>query len=117
VAGSRAIHDPGKVIADLAAAVALSGDCLADIAILRGQPGPAGPVASDPVVSRLVSALAAADGSSPWTGSWNGGLSNPSSTAASTAITRAISAARGRGAPGRTSCKRQVSGSNPLTGS
>jgi hypothetical protein len=55
----RAVHDPGKVIADLAAAVALGGDCLADIAVLREQPDLAGPVASDPVVSRLVSALAA----------------------------------------------------------
>jgi hypothetical protein len=54
-----AVHDPGKVIADLAAAVALGGDCLADIAVLREQPQLAGPVASDPVVSRLVSALAA----------------------------------------------------------
>ncbi len=56
----RAVHDPGKVIADLAAAVALGGDCLADIAVLRAQPELAGPVASDPVVSRLVGALAAA---------------------------------------------------------
>ena len=50
----RAVHDPGKVVADLAAAVALGGDCLADIAVLREQPELAGPVASDPVVSRLV---------------------------------------------------------------
>ena len=55
----RAVHDPGKIIADLAAAVALGGDCLADIAVLREQPQLAGPVASDPVVSRLVSQLAA----------------------------------------------------------
>ena len=55
----RAVHDPGKVIADLAAAVALGGDCLADIAVLREQPRLAGPVASDPVVSRLVTGLAA----------------------------------------------------------
>jgi hypothetical protein len=55
----RAVHDPGKIIADLAAAVALGGDCLADIAVLREQPELAGPVASDPVVSRLVTALAA----------------------------------------------------------
>ena len=54
----RAVHDPGKIVADLAAAVALGGDCLADIAVLREQPGLAGPVASDPVVSRLVSVLA-----------------------------------------------------------
>jgi hypothetical protein len=53
------VHDPGKIIADLAAAVALGGDCLADIAVLREQPALAGPVAPDPVVSRLVSALAA----------------------------------------------------------
>jgi hypothetical protein len=49
----RAVHDPGKVIGDLAAAVALGGDCLADIAVLREQPQLAGPVASDLVVSRL----------------------------------------------------------------
>jgi hypothetical protein len=54
----RAVHDPGKIVADLAAALALGGDCLADIAVLREQPGLAGPVASDPVVSRLVRSLA-----------------------------------------------------------
>ena len=55
----RAVHDPGKIVADLAAALALGGDCLADIAVLREQPDLAGPVASDPVVSRLVRSLAA----------------------------------------------------------
>src|ERR1700735_1813240 len=55
----RGGHDPGKIVADLAAGVALGGDCLADIAVLREQPDLAGPVASDPVVSRLVSTLAA----------------------------------------------------------
>jgi hypothetical protein len=55
----RAVHDPGKIVADLAAAVALGGDCLAGIAVLREQPDLAGPVASGPVVSRLVTALAA----------------------------------------------------------
>jgi Transposase DDE domain group 1 len=55
----RAVHDPGKMIADLAVAVALGGDCLADVAMLRAQPELFGPVASDPVVSRLVSRLAA----------------------------------------------------------
>jgi hypothetical protein len=54
----RAVHDPGKIVADLVAAVAVGGDCLADIAVLREQPELAGPVASDPVVSRLVSQLA-----------------------------------------------------------
>jgi hypothetical protein len=52
------VHDPGKILGDLAAAVALGGDCLADIAVLREQPELAGPVASDPVVSRLISQLA-----------------------------------------------------------
>ena len=55
----RAVHDPGKIVADLAAALALGGDCLADIAVLRQQPELAGPVALDPVVSRLVRSLAA----------------------------------------------------------
>jgi len=55
----RAVHDPGKIITDLAMTLALGGDCLADVAVLRCQPELAGPVASDPVISRLVSALAA----------------------------------------------------------
>jgi hypothetical protein len=55
---ARAVHDPGKIIADLAVTLALGGDCLADIAMLRAEPGLFGPVASDPVVSRLVAKLA-----------------------------------------------------------
>jgi hypothetical protein len=55
----RAVHDPGKILTDLALTLALGGDCLADIAVLRSQPELCGPVASDPVVSRLVTALAA----------------------------------------------------------
>jgi len=55
----RAVHDPGKIITDLAVTLALGGDCLADIAMLRAEPGLFGPVASDPVVSRLVTSLAA----------------------------------------------------------
>ena len=53
-----AIHDPGKIVADLAIAVALGGDCAADIALVRAQPGVFGLVASDPTVSRLISRLA-----------------------------------------------------------
>jgi Transposase DDE domain group 1 len=56
---SRAVHDPGKIVTDLVLAVALGGDCLADVAVLRAQPELSGPVASDPVVSRLIAALAA----------------------------------------------------------
>jgi Transposase DDE domain group 1 len=55
----RAVHDPGKILADLVVTLALGGDCLADVAVLRAQPQPCGPVASDPVISRLVSTLAA----------------------------------------------------------
>jgi hypothetical protein len=55
---ARAVHDPGKIITDLAVTLTLGGDCLADVAMLRAQPELFGPVASDPVVSRLVSRLA-----------------------------------------------------------
>jgi hypothetical protein len=54
-----AVHDPGKVLLDLAVAVALGGDCLADIAVLREQPAVFGLVPSDPTVSRLVDVLGA----------------------------------------------------------
>ncbi|MEU8193291.1 IS1380 family transposase [Microbispora amethystogenes] len=56
---ARAVHDPGKVIADLALTLALGGNCLADIAMLRNQPEIFGPIASDPTVSRLIDRLAA----------------------------------------------------------
>ena len=56
----RAVHDPGKVLLDLALAVALGGDCLSDVAVLRAEPALFGPVASDPTVSRLVDTLAGA---------------------------------------------------------
>ena len=55
----RAVHDPGKILTDLAVALGLGGDCLADVAMLRAEPELAGPVASDPVISRLVTTLAA----------------------------------------------------------
>jgi hypothetical protein len=55
----RAVHDPGKIVADLAAAVALGGDCLADIAGAAGAAGASRAGRVRPVVSRLVSALAA----------------------------------------------------------
>ncbi|ALO97941.1 MULTISPECIES: IS1380 family transposase [Streptomyces] len=54
----RAVHDPGKILLDVALAVALGGDCLADVALLRAEPAVFGPVASDPTVSRLISKLA-----------------------------------------------------------
>lgn len=56
---NRAVHDPGKILLDVALAVALGGDCLADVAILRAEPTVFGPVASDPTVSRFIDILAA----------------------------------------------------------
>jgi hypothetical protein len=53
-----ATHDPGKIVLDLAVAVALGGDAACDIAVLRAQPGVFGLVASDPTVSRLIARLA-----------------------------------------------------------
>jgi hypothetical protein len=54
----RARHDPGKVVLDLAVAIALGGDCLADVAVVRAQSELFGEVASDPTVSRLIASLA-----------------------------------------------------------
>ncbi len=48
------MHDPGKVLLDLALAVAL------DAAVLQAEPALFGPVASDLTVSRLVDTLAGA---------------------------------------------------------
>jgi hypothetical protein len=53
-----AIHDPAKVMLDLALGLAVGGDCLADIAVLRAEPGVFGAVASDPTVSRTIDRLA-----------------------------------------------------------
>jgi hypothetical protein len=53
-----AVHDPGKIVCDLAIALAVGGDCLADLATLRAEPGVFGLVASDPTVSRLIDTLA-----------------------------------------------------------
>lgn len=74
---ARSIHDPGKTVLDLAMAIALGGDCLADVALVRAQPELFGMVASDPTISRLIDAL----GEEP--------------TAAIAAIRRARAAARG----------------------
>jgi len=53
-----AIHDPGKIICDLAMSLVLGGEALSDLATLRAEPGVYGPVASDPTVSRLIATLA-----------------------------------------------------------
>ena len=53
-----AVHDPGKIVGNLAVAVALGGDAACDVGVLRAQPGVFGLVASDPTVSRLIATLA-----------------------------------------------------------
>ncbi len=55
---ARAVHDPGKALLDVALAVALGGDCLADVSMLGCELAVFGPVASDPTVSRLIDTLA-----------------------------------------------------------
>jgi pyruvate/2-oxoglutarate dehydrogenase complex dihydrolipoamide acyltransferase (E2) component len=52
------VHRPRQDRADLAITLALGGDCLAGIALLRAQRELFGPVASDPTVSRLSNRLA-----------------------------------------------------------
>lgn len=54
-----AVHDPAKVVIDLALALVAGGDCLADIALVRAEPALFGRVASDATVSRTIDALAA----------------------------------------------------------
>jgi hypothetical protein len=53
----RAVHDPAKILTDVAMAVALGGDCAADLAVVRAQPELFGTVASDATVSRLIATL------------------------------------------------------------
>jgi hypothetical protein len=93
-----AIHDPGKIVCDLAVSLALGGDCLADIAKLRAEPGVYGQVASDPTVSRLIDALA------------------EDATAALAAINAARAAARARvwGLAGDDAPDHAVSAEDPL---
>lgn len=52
------VHHPAKIVLDLAVSLAVGGDCLADVAVVRSEPGLFGHVASDATVSRLVDTLA-----------------------------------------------------------
>jgi hypothetical protein len=54
-----AVHDPGKIVCDLAVAPALGADCVSELAVLRAEPAVFSAVASDPNVSRLSTVLAA----------------------------------------------------------
>ena len=53
-----AVHDPGKIVVDLALCAALGGDHLSDLSLLRCAEEVFGPVASDPTVCRLMKTLA-----------------------------------------------------------
>ena len=46
MAGAPGVHDPGKIFTGLVVTLALGGDCLADVAVLRAQPELAGPRAN-----------------------------------------------------------------------
>jgi hypothetical protein len=59
LARPRACHDPGRVLADLAVAVAGGAECISDIAVMVDQPGLFGSVASDSTVWRLLDRLGA----------------------------------------------------------
>lgn len=50
----RSAHDPGRVLMDLAVAVADGAECISDIAVLADRPGLFGSVASDSTVWRLL---------------------------------------------------------------
>jgi hypothetical protein len=50
----QTVHDPGRVLADLAVAIGDGAECISDIATLVDQPGLFGPVASDSTVWQLL---------------------------------------------------------------
>jgi hypothetical protein len=53
----RPAHEPGRVAVDLAVLLADGGEAIADLAVLRQQPGLFGPVASDPTAWRVLDAI------------------------------------------------------------
>jgi Transposase DDE domain group 1 len=57
VRGSRPRHDPGRVLVDLAVAIADGAETISDSAVLADQPTLFGPVASDSTCWRLLDAL------------------------------------------------------------
>jgi hypothetical protein len=77
VRGSRPRHDPGRVLVDLAVAIAEGAEANSDIAVLADQPALFGPVASDSRCWRLLDAvderrLAAVAGVRARAGRWPG---------------------------------------------
>ena len=53
-----AVHDPGKILLDLAITLALGGDALSDSTALRDEPDLYGPVAWNPTITRIIQTLA-----------------------------------------------------------
>jgi hypothetical protein len=53
-----AVHDPGKVLLDLAITLGLGGDALSDTTAVRNEPALYGPVASNPTITRIIQTLA-----------------------------------------------------------
>jgi hypothetical protein len=53
----RPAHEPGRVAVDLAVLMADGGEAIADLAVLRQQPGLFGPVASDPTAWRVLDSI------------------------------------------------------------
>lgn len=56
---ANAVHDPAKILLDLALTLALGGDTCSDLAVVRAEPAVFGLVASDPTLSRTITRLAA----------------------------------------------------------
>ena len=54
-----AVHDPAKILLDLAITLALGGNALSDSTALRDEPDLYGPVASKAPITRFIQALAA----------------------------------------------------------
>ncbi|MGS2807674.1 MULTISPECIES: IS1380 family transposase [Nocardia] len=96
---SLAVHDPGKIVLDLAVSIAIGGDCAADLALLRCEPEVFGSVASDPTVSRTIAALAA----------------DASKVLSAIASTRATARARAWARAGKYAPDHEIDEQHPLT--
>ena len=53
----RPVHDPGRIVVDLATMLLDGGDCVSDLGVLVEQPALFGPVASQSTATRLLYAL------------------------------------------------------------
>jgi hypothetical protein len=57
----QTVHEPGRVLTDVAVMIADGGECISDIATLADQPGVFGPVASDSTCWRVLDAITEED--------------------------------------------------------